>query len=286
MVGDLPFPCITPYFNFLTYIKKEILENDTQKIGIIFGKVGSGKSCRAQEILYFMNRENCSIDQICFDKNEAILAVQKYRKCAIQFDEGTSIVFSREAMTREGRLMAALMAQIRQQNLLILICIPRFKDIENSIIEAADFAIMVYESKEKNQNGKMVNLKGNMKLWVNMPHDKRYNKLVQYILAKKRNPYSWFPQPYPNLKQKGQEYREGSQTGFYAVPEAEYRSKKFDILKKYQKLPELKPKKTIDYDMVDKLLDKGESCFNISEKLKISLTQVKLRKSRRRNSSI
>jgi hypothetical protein len=282
MVGSLPFPCDTAYFNFLTYKKKEILENDTQGIGILFGKVGSGKSCRAQEILYFANREDCKIDQICFDKQELIKAVTTYKKKCIIIDEGTSVVFSREAMTREGRMVAALMAQIRAQNLLICICIPRLKDIESSVLEAADFAIMVYETKAKNSQGKMVTLKGNMRLWANMPHDHRYSKLVKYILMKKRNPFAWATQPPPNFTQKGQEYKEGLQTGFYAVPEADYREKKFSILKKYIDLKPKEQMKTIDYSKVDTLLDQGKSCFDIAKELGISEVSARTRKRQRK----
>lgn len=269
---DLPFFLSKNTRRFLDRARDKILNEDSQVIGILFGKVGSGKSVVAQKWGYYIS-PTLSMDKIAFDKSQFIQAVLKSRKECIIADEGIAIFFGRAAMTKEGRLMAEIMGQIRQKNLIVFICIPDILSVDSSILAQADFIARVYETR-KLINGRMVTIKGNVDLY---PHLKNYSfkdRFIQYMKLKRNNPLVNPPKPLPCLREPGEPYGETFKDAFYAVDKAEYIAKKESILKKYQGSIDKQPRHLVDYAAMDKLIKKGVTQAQIAKTLSCSMSSV------------
>ncbi len=278
MSKNAPFAISEKYLNFILRIKDKILNEDTQVTGIIWGKVGSGKSVRGHEILYLVSGDKANIDKIAFNKDEFIKAVLSSKQEAILGDEGIAIFFSRGAMTKEGRLMAELMAQCRQRNLLILICIPDILNVDSMILSMANFGIDVWESKKK-IGQKSVTIKGNMRLWPRFKGNDYLERIIQYLRFKKSNPLKYAQVPYPYLMEAGSPYGEGYKPAFYACNREEYIKKKASILEKYQRSLERKtPNRQIDYTTMDKLIKAKVPYTKIAELLNTSTKVIQNRK--------
>lgn len=222
----------TRLYELVERIKQKIHQEDSMVLGIIFGKVGCGKSVRAQQIAYAVDPE-LDITRVDFDKVEFIDAILASEKRAIVADEGISIFFSRAAMTKEGRLVAELMAQIRQKNLFVLICVPDILSIDAIVIEAANFVAYVWEDVVE-VNGKNVTRKGNMELYPELPDNRYKTKIISYLKLKRSNPFRKIMKPHPYLVESGSYVGETYKKPWYPVGEKEYRKKKEGVLEKYR----------------------------------------------------
>jgi len=219
-------------YDFLMRAKEKINNEDTQVLGIIWGNVGCGKSLLAQKLAFAVD-PTLSIDRVCFDKNEFVEAVIHSKKKSIIADEGISMFFSRAAMTKDARLMQELMAQIRQKNLMVLICVPNLLTVDSLILDAANFAIGVWEDR-KEINGRQVQTKGNAAVFIEMPGDPFKSRIIHYLKAKKSSYQRRVRKPLPTFNIEGNPIGETFKKPWYPVGEEEYRIKKESILKKYQ----------------------------------------------------
>jgi|ETNvirnome_2_300_1030623.scaffolds.fasta_scaffold00278_18 ABC-type dipeptide/oligopeptide/nickel transport system ATPase component len=225
--------------------KQKIHQEDSMVLGIVWGKVGSGKSVWSQHFAHAIDN-SIDIKRICFDKEEYIEAILHSRKKAVVGDEGISLFFSRAAMTKEGRLINELMAQCRQKNLAIIICVPEILSVDWLILQAADFVVYVWEGSKKINNRK-VTTKGNAAIFPAIVGDDFKTRIIHYKKMKKRNPYAKVRMPRPWITEPGNPIGETFKEPWYPVGEELYRNKKESILKKYSepqnKDEEKKPKK-------------------------------------------
>jgi len=222
----------TETFNFLNRAREKIENEDAQVLGIIWGNVGCGKSLLAQKLAFAVD-PTLSIDRVCFDKNEFVEAVIHSKKKAIIADEGISMFFSRAAMTKDARLMQELMAQIRQKNLMVLICVPNLLTVDSLILDAANFVIRCWEEK-KEINGRLVQTKGNASVFIEMPGDPYKSKVIHYLKNKRSNFRQRMRPPQPLFYIPGNPIGESFSKPWYPVDEKDYRIKKESILEKYQ----------------------------------------------------
>jgi hypothetical protein len=270
----LPFAMTKRLYNFIMRCKDKILNDDRLVIGIIWGDVGSGKSVKAQEFAHIVSDDKINLDKIAFDKPEFVKAVLlSFKECIIG-DEGISIFFSRSAMTKEGRLMAELMGQCRQKNLMILICIPDVLSVDSLVLGMANFICYVWEGR-KEINGRRVTIKGNMALYPNFRNNSFRDRIIQYLRIKKGNPLIKIKKPKAYLVEAGQPIGPTFKGAYYCVDEAEYKAKKESILNKYKKALERKPRNSnVDYSNMDKLLKAKVSRRKIAELLNVSVKVV------------
>jgi len=230
----------TDIYNLIQVIKNKINHDDSQFLCIISGGVGSGKSLFAQWLGFAID-PTLTEDRICFNKKEFIDAILKYRNKVIIADEGIAVFFSRASMTKEGRLISELMAQIRQKNLCILICIPEILTMDWTILKAANMAVHVWEDKKK-INGRTVTIKGNCAIYPELPNDPFKTKIVNYLKKKRNNPFAKVYRPNPWATQPGTPKAEGFKDPWYPIGEEVYRQKKEAVLQKYRVKEEEEPK--------------------------------------------
>lgn len=210
--------------------RQKIQKEDAMVLGIIWGGVGCGKSVWAQHFGYTID-PTLDVSRVCFDKDEFVDAVLGAKKQVIIADEGIAIFFSRAAMTKESRLVQELMAQIRQKNLCVLICVPNLLSIDSLMLEAANFGAYVWESRETIA-GKAKTLKGNAALYPRLPSHNYLSKIIHYLKSKRRGRPLKKVQPVYYVKGNpiGDEYKKP----WYPVGEKAYRAKKEAILDKYR----------------------------------------------------
>jgi hypothetical protein len=230
----------TDIYTLTQVIKNKINNDDSQFLCIISGGVGSGKSLFAQWLGFAID-PTLSEDRICFNKKEFIDAILKYRNKVIIADEGIAVFFSRASMTKEGRLISELMAQIRQKNLCILICIPEILTMDWTILKAANMAVHVWEDKKK-INNRTVTIKGNCAVYPELPNDPFKTKIVNYLKKKRNNPFAKVYRPNPWATQPGTPKAEGFKEPWYPIGEEVYRQKKEAVLQKYRVKEEEEPK--------------------------------------------
>lgn len=267
MIKDLEgkerYSVSTDLFALINRLKVKINDEDSMVLGIVFGDVGSGKSVRTMHIGHAVD-PTIDVDRVCFDKDEFIRAVIKHRKKVIIGDEGISLFFSRASMTKEGRLMSELMAQCRQKNLCILICVPEILSVDWLVLNAANFIAYVWES-TKMINGRRVTVKGNTAFYPNIPGNPYKDRMIKYLKGKRATRLKNFKRPDPWLVEAGNPIGETFKNPWYPIGEEKYRLKKESILSKYTKpKEEEKPKvrtqtvhKNLVMKMIKKALDKN-----------------------------
>lgn len=271
------FSVTEEFYKFCIRCRTKINTEDTQVVGILWGGVGSGKSVLAQKIARIITNK-ITIDKIAFTKMEFIHAVLISEKECIIADEGVSIFFGRAAMTKEGRLMAELMAQIRQKNLLVLICVPDILSVDQMVLSQASFVGYVYERRQRDPSGKIRIIKGNCDLFLDYPKNSYKDRIIRYLKLKRSNPLYHEKKPPFNIREKGNPYNpDKKDSGFYAVDKDTYLTKKASVFDKYKKAFAVEDrrknglkKKQFDYDLIDRDLKGGLSKDEIRKKYNIS----------------
>jgi len=296
LTPDLPFACTKKLFKLCSSIRKVINKQDSQIIGLFFGKGGGGKSLMAMKMAYLVSGDKFTLDKIAFNKREFISAVLLSQHLSIQGDEGIALFHAKEAMHKEGVIMQQLIDQIRQNNLFASINMVDILDTNKIILDRLDFACHVWESKIiiKDKDGKPIRdadgdltykiIKGNYALYPRLKSHDYLTPLLRYLYfkkASKQNPLIKLPPPPPAYDRSGgSEYKEDGYHGFYppGIPEVAYRAKKGAILEKYKKAFERKPRNTqIDYLTMDKLIKARVKQSEIAKHLEVSISAVQIR---------
>ena len=252
-------------------IKGKINRDDDMVLGIVFGPVGGGKSVWAQQMAHAVD-PTIDIDRVCFDKGAFIRAAVNNKKKAMVGDEGITLFHSKSVMTKEGREMSELMAQIRGNNLFVLVCVPLLLTIDSTVLEHANFVAYVWESK-KEINGRKVTVKGNMAVYPKLDGDNFQDRIVKYLKIKKRFQNKFTRMPDPWCRVPGNPIGPTFKKAWYPVGEEAYLDKKVSILKKYEKVEEKekeKPKqltRTIKKEaIIDVILNMKSKNPNFSDK--------------------
>ena len=104
--------------------KKVVIEADQDRIFLITGGEGSGKSKLAQQLAYHLDNNFC-LDDIVFNSTTFVNKVrtQKKFKCVV-FDEAFNGLSSRGALSKENKKVIGLLQECRQRNLFIFIVLP------------------------------------------------------------------------------------------------------------------------------------------------------------------
>lgn len=185
------------------------LSKDNDIVAIVDGGVGSGKSSLAQQLAARID-PTFSIDRACFDADEFKKAIINAKpRQAIIFDEALNGLNIRRTMSSINVTMTSLMTEIRQKNLVIIMCLPSIFDLDKSIaIHRSQFLIHVYLKNGKRGYFRFYGKKAKAKLFGNDFARRTY----QYL---------------------GRSTFWGSFKKGYVIDEKLYRKKKDDVLKKY-----------------------------------------------------
>lgn len=197
------------YLDNAAKLIEEQLSKDNDCIGIVDGGTGSGKSCMAQQLAARID-PTFSIDRACFDADEFKTAIINAKpKQAVIFDEALNGLNIRRTMSSINVTMTSLMTEIRQKNLIILMCLPSIYDMDKSAaIHRSQFLIHVYLKNGKRGYFRFYGKKAKARLFGNDFARRTYQYLGRSTF--------W-----------GQ-FKKG-----YVIDEKKYRKKKDDVLKKY-----------------------------------------------------
>lgn len=104
--------------------QKAVRDADQDRVFIITGPEGSGKSLLARQIAYYLDKNFC-LDDICFDAEDVSNRIRNKNKFGVVvLDEGNRGLSSRSALTKINRRLIGLVQEMRQLNLFFIICIP------------------------------------------------------------------------------------------------------------------------------------------------------------------
>ena len=186
-----------------TKIKKDVTKKDKDKVYVIDGTEGAGKSVLAMQLAKKLDHTFC-LDRVvmnAIDFTHAIAQAKRFQ--CIVFDEAYSGLSSRTALSEINHLLVSLMMEMRQKNLFVIIVLPTIFLLDKYVaLWRARGLFHVYE------------FKGNRGFWVYYNNKK---KKVLYLLGKKDYSY--------NIKNAKSKFK-GRFLDAYVVDEAEYRKKK------------------------------------------------------------
>lgn len=123
---DVPY-YVAPFVKTqLTKAIKECYEQDQDRVYLITGREGLGKSRLAMQLAYFCDRSFC-LDDIVFNAEtfkKRVRTVSKHK--AIVFDECFRGLSSKGALSQENKQLVRLLMECRQRNLFIFLVLPSF----------------------------------------------------------------------------------------------------------------------------------------------------------------
>lgn len=220
-------------------------KKDEDYVICVDGMERIGKSVFAMQLAKYVD-PTFDLDRVCFSAEEfkdAILKANKFQ--AVIFDEAYSGLGSASALSKTNKMLKALMTEMGQKNLFVIIVLPSFYLLEKY---PALWRTRVLFHVFKNRTGK----KGFFRLFNNK------KKKILYIRGKKDYDY--------NIKKAKSKFR-GRFYNNYVVDEASYRRKKDKKLKEsYQKDEE--PKKNKYLEQRNKLI------YLLHKKYKLTLSKL------------
>lgn len=189
---------------------RQVTKHDSDKLIIIDGREGCGKSVLAMQIAKALDAD-FNIDKIAFNHiefEEKIKDIKRKKGDCILLDEGFSSANSRATMSQINRIMVQMGTEMRQLNLFVIIVLPSFFDLDKYFaIHRSETLIHAY----KNKKG----MRGN---YIIFPYKK---KLKLFLKGKKFYNYGCVKSPYPAC----------SFNKFYVVDEIEYKKAKLNAFR-------------------------------------------------------
>ena len=194
------------YENLIKKVKKSVQKKDKDRVIIVDGGEGNGKSTFAFQIAKILY-PSFDLNNICFTSEEFVRAISQASKNeCIVYDEAFTGLSSRGALSEVNRMLVSLMMEMRQKNLYVIIVLPTFFLLDKYVaIWRARDLFHIYERN------------GERGFWV---YYNRNKKKLLYLKGKKEYIYSGVRSNFRGRFIKG-----------YIVDEDEYRKKKSIALK-------------------------------------------------------
>lgn len=274
--GDERFSMSQELYDICHRFKEKMLKDDSMVLGIFWGSPGCGKSIAAQHWGYVVDSTLEGKDErVCFDKDEFIKAIIANKQKVVVGDEGISLFFRRNSMTKEGRLMSELMDQIRQKNLCVFICVPKLLTIDSTVLELANFVAYVWETRETSAKGTRT-IKGNVAFYPQTKGVPYKTIIVEYLKKKARSPLKKMVRPKPL------HFEPGNPVGkvWYPAGKEKYLEKKDSILKKYEEgEKKIKEKRIhrLDWEVIDPMIREGVKQAEIARKMNCTRSMINIR---------
>lgn len=127
------FPLSPDVFKQLTSSHKKVIEGNQDRIYLITGREGLGKTTLALQLAYTLDNTFC-LDDVVFtsdDFEKRIREVNKYK--AVVFDEAFNGLSSKGALSKQNKRLVRLLMECRQRNLFIFIVLPSIFLLEKYI---------------------------------------------------------------------------------------------------------------------------------------------------------
>lgn len=191
--------------NQIPRIRKQVIKHDSDKVIIIDGKEGCGKSVFGMQLAKALDND-FNIDKMAFDSAEfenLIRNPNRKKGDCILLDEAFTSANTRATMSGINKAMVAIGTQMRQLNLFVIIILPTFFDLDKYYsIWRSEILIHCYKNK-KGQRGN----------YIIFPFKK---KMKLYLKGKKMYNYGCVKSPYPACCFRKE----------YVIDEQEYRKRK------------------------------------------------------------
>lgn len=172
--------------NQLPGIKKNVLKKDKDKVIVIDGREGAGKSVFAMQLAKALDPD-FNLEKIAWNAKEFIALVKSPKRKmgdCILMDEAFSSASSRGALSNVNKAMMGVATEMRQKNLFVIICLPSFFDLDKYFaIWRCDTLFHVYFKKN-----------GDRGRYIIFPFQK---KKTLHIKGKKTYNYGCVKSPYP-----------------------------------------------------------------------------------------
>ena len=169
--------------------KKDVLERDKDKVLLIDGREGSGKSALAMQIASGID-PNFDNSKIAFNGEQFMKMVRdpvRRKGDCIVLDEAFGSANSRSVLTQINKAMVTLATEMRQLNLFVIIVLPSFFDLDRYFaVWRCDTLIHVYFKKDGSRGKYMI-----------FPFNAKKNL---YIQGKKFYSYGCVKTPYPTQR--------------------------------------------------------------------------------------
>jgi len=182
--SDLPYYVATKIFRQLINSQQIVLKLDQDRIYVIDGREGLGKSKLARQLAYVVDPTIC-LDRIVFSSKDFEAAIRKADKHqAIIFDECFRGLSGRSSLSKENKRLVQLMMECRQKNLFVFLVLPSYFLLEKYAAifrSTALFHVMASNKDPKRRYYKPYNYK---------------QKKFLYILGKQMMDYSKPRVPY------------------------------------------------------------------------------------------
>lgn len=194
----------------LSNSKKKVIEIDQDRIYLVTGAEGSGKSLLAKQLAYEIDK-TFVLDRIYFNAKDFAEGIRKAPKYTSHvFDEAFNGLSSKGSLSKENRNLVRLLMECRQRNLFIFIVLPSIFLLEKYVSLFRSHALFHTAISKKD-------------------YKKRYyktynksNKQVLYLLGKKMLSYSR-----PHILRKYRFYGKYPPT----IDQEEYKQKKYEAFK-------------------------------------------------------
>jgi energy-coupling factor transporter ATP-binding protein EcfA2 len=206
---ELPFldPIILQY---VPNWQKDVLKRDKDKVIVVDGREGCGKSVLAQQLASHLDPE-FNINKIAFNAEQFMSMIKspdrKKGDCII-LDEAFLASNARSSLSQVNKAMVGLATEMRQLNLFVIIVLPTYFDLDRYFaIWRTDMLLHVFFNKE-----------GDRGFYYAYNHEKKKNL---YLKGKKFYNYNMVKTGLPVCR-----FRKG-----YVVDEEEYRKKKAEAFR-------------------------------------------------------
>jgi energy-coupling factor transporter ATP-binding protein EcfA2 len=214
---ELPFldPIILQY---VPNWQKDVLKRDKDKVIVVDGREGCGKSVLAQQLASHLDPE-FNINKIAFNAEQFMSMIKspdrKKGDCII-LDEAFLASNARSSLSQVNKAMVGLATEMRQLNLFVIIVLPTYFDLDRYFaIWRTDMLLHVFFNKE-----------GDRGFYYAYNHEK---KKSLYLKGKKFYNYNMVKTGLPVCR-----FRKG-----YVVDEEEYRKKKAEAFRENKGMTKL-----------------------------------------------
>jgi len=113
---------------------KKLVKNNWDAVYVIDGEVGSGKSCYAMQIGFYISEGHMTYDDLCWQPSKFRHKVSTSPKLrSIQWDEAFRGASSRSAMSAVNRLIMTKFKEIRKRNLFVFVVLDSIWDLDSYI---------------------------------------------------------------------------------------------------------------------------------------------------------
>lgn len=227
---------------------KELLNKDRDVVCIVDGGVGEGKSTLAQLIAGTVD-PTFNSSRLYFDDTETKEGIiNSEKKKSHILDETLSMLNIRRAMSSINITLTSLFSEIRQKNLLLVLCLPSIFDLDRNIaIHRSLFLLHTYSRNGQRGYFRFYGRKAKAKLFASSYAKKTYQYLAR--------PTFW-----------------GRFANGYVVNEEEYRQRKDDVLKRY--IPKDIPDKKLEEKTLKEREKKAIQIINLQKTQKLSFRKL------------